>query len=255
MAIFRWVKRKWLAGKVFPEHEERLLASKVPVYHRLPARLQGLLKERMTIFLNEKRFEGCGGLQITKEIKIVIAAYACVLILEQASDYYPDLQSILVYPDDYIAPVYHETEGGIIIEGTEHRKGEYWNAGSIVLSWKDICRDLYEDKTGNNLIYHEFSHFLDHRYGLTAGCSEEGGVLRDDRWTRVLSSSYRKLRKKAKAGRQTAIDDYGTSHPSEFFAVSTEAFFEKPESLKRDFPGLYKMFISFYGTDPLRWRK
>ena len=230
-----------------------MLINKVPVYRKLPNELKEKLKQRVVIFLDEKLFEGCGGLEMTDEIRIVIAAYASVLILEETSDYYGDLQAILVYPDDYVAPVHHESEGGIVSEGFESRHGEYWGAGSIVLSWRDIQRNLYSPRGEGNLIYHEFSHLLDDRYGLTAGVSDTGKPLRDDEWTRVFSNTYQKLIRTARTGNLSALDTYGAKNPAELFSVATEAFFEKPVRLKRELPELYEMLKSFYGLDPVSW--
>ena len=230
-----------------------MLINKVPVYRKLPNELKEKLKQRVVIFLDEKLFEGCGGLEMTDEIRIVIAAYASVLILEETSDYYGDLQAILVYPDDYVAPVHHESEGGIVSEGFESRHGEYWGAGSIVLSWREIQRNLYSPRGEGNLIYHEFSHLLDDRYGLTAGVSDTGKPLRDDEWTRVFSNTYQKLIRTARTGNLSALDTYGAKNPAELFSVATEAFFEKPVRLKRELPELYEMLKSFYGLDPVSW--
>jgi MtfA peptidase len=250
--VFRFLKRKWLLRKSFPENWERMLINKVPVYRKLPNELQEKLKQRVVILLDEKHFEGCGGLTMSDEIRLVISAYASVLILEVTSDYYSGLQSILIYPDDYVAPVHHEDEGGIVSEGYESRQGEYWGAGSIVLSWNDIKRNLYTGSSGN-LIYHEFSHLLDDRYGLTAGISDEGKPIRDDEWTHTFAKAYRKLIHHARTGKPTVLDPYGATNPAELFSVATEAFFEKPQNLKRELPGLYGMLKSFYQLDPLTW--
>lgn len=208
----------------------------------------------MVILMNEKRFEGCGGLTITEEMRVVIIAYASVMILEETADYYSGLNSILVYPQDYTAPVHEMDEGGIVTEGYEHRKGEYWGGGNIVLSWSDIDDQLYNADSGENLIYHEFSHLLDDRYGLTAGIDHNGKPIRDDEWTHVLASSYRKLQRRIFENRKSVLDEYGAESPPEFFSVASEAFFEIPDDLHRENPDLYRMLQNFYKLDPLRWR-
>ena len=255
MPIVRFFKRKWLLSKSFPEKWENILRKKVPVYHRLPDRLKNNLRNRLVILLDEKHFEGCGGLTLTEEIKVVIAAYASVLILEEPADYYGDLQAILVYPKHYVAPVNEEFEGGIVSEGYESRSGEYWGAGNIVLSWRDIERDIYESGNGQNLIYHEFSHLLDDRYGLSAGVSLDGETLRDDEWTRILAKAYRRLVRDSSTGRFTILDSYGAKNPAEFFSVATEAFFERSGRLHSTMPDLYRMLQSFYGVDPAAWKQ
>ncbi len=254
MPLIQFLRRRWLLRRPFPDRWLRTLEGKVPVYRRLPQKYRELLKQRMVIFLSEKKFEECGGMVLTEEIKVIISAYACVMIIEETADYYSGLQAILVYPDDYVAPVLEEDEGGIITEGVEHRKGEYWGAGNIVLSWNEIQENLYGESRGHNLIYHEFSHQLDDRYGLTAGIDYDGRPLRDDEWTHTLAKAYRKLQRRVYERRTSALDLYGTKSPAELFSVASEAFFEKPDELHRENPELYTMLRSFYSLDPLRWR-
>lgn len=209
----------------------------------------------MKVLLDEKHFEGCGGLKLTDRKRIIIAAYASVLILEETADYYGDLQSILVYPDDYVAPVHHYEAGGIVTEGYESRKGEYWQSGVVVLSWQDIEDQIFGSgkNNGQNLIYHEFSHFLDDRYGLTAGIDDSGNVLRDDEWTKTIAKAYKELRYRSGRRGKTVLDRYGATNPAEFFSVATEAFFEKPRQLLQENKELYRLLHHFYRLDPVRW--
>ena len=251
--MLRYFIRKWITGRPLTDSQERILRQKVPVYNTLPARYKDVLRNRIKVLLHEKYFEGCGGLGLTEEMRVVIAAYASILILEEKADYYGDLQSILVYPDDYVAPVSYQTEDGFIEEGYESRKGEYWQAGVIVLSWGDIEAQLYgeERRSGQNLIYHEFSHFLDDRYGLTAGIDQNGDTLRDDEWTIIVAKAYRNLRF---TGKHSFLDKYGAESPAEFFSVATELFFERPEKLLQENKDLYKLMQNFYRLDPIRWK-
>lgn len=253
MPLIRYLKRKWLLRRPFPDRWLKILETQVPVYRHLPRDHRALLRQRIPIILNEKHFEGCGGLHITEEIKVIITAYAGVLILKETADYYSDLQAILVYPDSYIAPVM-EYEEGVVSEGFEPRSGEYWGTGNIVLSWKEIENTLSGDNYGQNLIYHEFSHLLDDRYGLTSGISDEGDAIRKDEWTETIARSYRRLRRDTYENRRTVLDEYGTQSPAEFFSVASEAFFEKPDELHRKMPDLYRVLSRFYSLDPLRWK-
>ena len=250
MPIFQYFRRRWLLRKPFPGRREEILKYKVPYYQRLPTRYQDMLKDRITIFLDEKLFEGCGGLQLTEEMKVIVAAYACLLILEVPSDYYPDLQSILIYPDDYMAPVYEEDAAGVVTQGTEPRKGESWDTGNIILSWQDITDSIYDEENHQNLIIHEFSHQLDQRYGLSAGIDERGDVIRDDEWNRTFAKAYRDHRWKMERGRKSTLDEYGAVDPAEFFAVASEAFFEDPKNLRVEYSAIYKLLASFYNIDP-----
>ncbi len=204
----------------------------------------------MPVILEEKIFEGCGGLEMTQEKKIVIAAYATILILGEPAGYYPDLKAILVYPDDYVAPVHDEDEAGIMSEGVETRSGESWDMGSIVLSWADIERDIQNPFNGRNLIFHEFAHQLDSRYGMTAGIDEMGNVHTPGEWNDLLAKSYLELQKNWERGTPTLLDTYGATHPAEFFSVATETFFEKAHAMRRKHPKLYDLLKQVYNMDP-----
>lgn len=251
MPIFRFLKRKWLLYQAFPESWLKILEIHVPYYGQLSDDLKQTLRNHLVIFMDEKLFEGCQGLEMTEKKKVIIAAYACVLLLGEPAGYYPDLQTILVYPDDYMAPVREESEGGVISEGTEARKGESWNVGSIVLSWDDIRENIENKSPKHNLIFHEFAHQLDHHYGLTAGIGEDGKVYRDDEWTHILSAAYRTLERKSRRGTSCVLDSYGATHPAELFAVATETFFLEPHQLQEEFPKFYDVLKSFYNVDPV----
>jgi len=255
MPFVRTLKRYFAGRKPFPDEYERILYNRVRIWSRLNSQRKQLLKERMKIFMSEKIFEGCGGLQLTDEMRVVISAYACVLILEEPSDYYSSLQSILVYPDDYIAPVYEEDPGGVVTEGNERRQGESWDTGSVVLSWTDIQKTTQSSSNNQNLVVHEFAHQLDLQYGLSAGINMEGEVQnKHDEWAMELSRAYRELLKSAQFGRRRGVlDQYGATNPSECLAVVMEAFIESPRELANSYSSLYRMLREFFSIDPARW--
>lgn len=250
MPLFQYLKRKWIRRRPFPNQWLQVLQARVPVYQHLPKPAQRKLQDRIKIFMHEKLFEGCGGLTITLEMRVVIAAHACMLILEESSGHYPNLKSILVYPQDYMAPVYRVDTGGVVTEGWESRSGESWNPGNIVLSWGDIRTDLDNPDSRNNLIYHEFAHQLDYQYGLSAGIDGKGQTEREDEWTIELARTFRQLHRKAQRGEPDVLDRYGATNPAECFAVVTECFLQQPSALRRQYPELYRHLAEFYSFDP-----
>jgi Mlc titration factor MtfA (ptsG expression regulator) len=131
-------RREKLRSRPFPEAWDRLLLKNVPLFRRLPPVDREELHGHIHVFLEEKHFSGCGGLEITEEIRLVVAAQACVLLLHRDTDYYPELASILVYPSTYVAPA-ADVRGGIVNEYEEERSGETWEQGSLVLSWDDVA--------------------------------------------------------------------------------------------------------------------
>ena len=147
------------------------------MYSRLPPADRRELEGHIQIFLAEKRFEGCGGQEITDEVRVLIAAQACLLLLHRDTDCYPRLHSILVYPSSYIAKTWHvEQDGRTITEGDQARGGESWPHGAVVLAWDGAIAGAVEPNKKNNLVIHEFAHQLDQEDGIADGAPLLGGT-------------------------------------------------------------------------------
>jgi Mlc titration factor MtfA (ptsG expression regulator) len=245
----RW-RRKRLRQQPFPPEWLQIVERNFPLYERLPPEDQRDLLGHIQVFLAEKHFEGCGGLELTDEIRVTIAAQACLLLLHRKTDAYPGLTSILVYPRAYVANVLQAGPGGTVMEGTMTRLGESWSRGVVVLSWDDVRRGAADIHDGHNVVLHEFAHELDRETGETEGAPVLERQSMYVAWARVLSEAYEKLRRDVSRGRHTVLDRYGATNPAEFFAVATECFFEKPAALRRKYPELYEELKEFYRQDP-----
>ena len=253
MPFIRSIKRYFYARQPLPKQFKDQLYSDVSFYRYLNKSQKEKLETSMTVLLKEKIFEGCGGLTVTDKMKGVITAYAGLLIMEKPSDYYSDLRAILVYPDDYVAPVYEMHDGGVVSEGSERRKGESWDSGSIVLSWGDIKDSALNRENGYNLIVHEFAHQLDDQYGLSSGITLNGEAVDTDQWTSELAKIYRDLLDADRFGRSDhVLDLYGATNPAECFAVTLEAFIESPRKLQMKYGAAYSMLSNFFDFDPGR---
>ncbi len=202
------------------------------------------------VFLGEKVFEGCNGLEVTDEIRLTIAAHACRLLLRRGADVFPRLITVLVYPSAYVARDVEPIAGGGVLEGEVVRLGEAWRDGVAVLSWENVQSMARGQTPGQNLILHEFAHILD----MEDGASDGTPILADRglyaAWSTVMEDEYERLRRLDHLGRYSVLDPYGATNPAEFFAVATEAFFEKSTVLKRRHPELYEVLMSFYRHDP-----
>lgn len=250
--MFGWAKRRRarLRAAAFPEQWRLMLRQTFPLYARLPEQARRELEGHTQVFLAEKHFEGAGGLNMSDEIRVVIAAQACLLLLGRETDYFPRMRSIVVYPETFIAQ-HTEVEAGVVTEGAEPRLGESWELGAVVLSWADVRAGArYGD--GHNVVLHEFAHQLDLEGGDVDGVPALGG---DDgeRWADVFRAEFRALQAATRAGEPTLLDPYGASHPAEFFAVVTEAFFEQPRQMKTEHPALYQELRKFFRQDPAAW--
>lgn len=261
-SYFRNRRRSKLRRQPFPEAWLAIIRSNVPVFVRMPERAQEELLEHVQVFLHEKRFEGCGGLELTDEIRVTIAAQACVLLVHRDSRYFPKLRSILVYPDAYVTKATSWSEDGTLTEKASHRLGESWGSGSVVLSWNASESGAASPHDGNNVVFHEFAHQLDQEDGQADGAPILGRrVTRTERrsmylsWARIMQSEFDQLQDLTERGKKTLIDDYGATNPAEFFAVATETFFEKPRLLLERHHSLYEQLREYYCQDPATWPK
>lgn len=235
----------------FPAAWLSILQERVPYYRLLSHDEQTELRKLIRVFLAEKKFEGCGGLEITDEVRVTIAAQACILLLNREHDYYAGLHSVLVYPSSYLAPSKFVDPVGVVHEGDEGRLGEAWLRGAIILSWDDVRRDSVDFQDGRNVTLHEFAHQLDQQDGTFDGAPRLEKSSHYRSWARVLMKEYEALGEAADRGQVTLIDQYGATDPAEFFAVITEAFFESPKALKEKHPELYAELEKFFHQDPL----
>jgi len=247
---FKNWRRKRIVSQPFPDKWLAIIQRNVPLYNRLPPLDQKELQNHILIFLNEKYFEGCRGLQITDEIKVTIAAYACILLLHRKTDYYPGLSVVFVYPQAYIVRHRQHLPDGTVAEGMDVRIGESWRSGMVILSWDDVRRKAGDIQNGHNVVFHEFAHQLD-----SSGAKSDSTPVLENRfayivWARTLQKEYDNLCHAVVSRRPAILDEYGTKNPAEFFAVATEYFFEKPRELRKLLPDLYEELKRFYQLDP-----
>ncbi len=249
--------RKALLAQPFPPSWKALLEAKSSLYVSLPPQFKDELHGLIQIFLDEKRFEGCGGLVVTEEMKVLIAAQACLLLVNnqetERKALYPTLSTILVYPSAYVAPERAAIGFNQVIETDEARLGESWNRGSVILVWDHVSEDSQNPAEGENVVLHEFAHQLDQE-----DSSSNGAPLLKTRgqyiaWARVLGGEYKRLQDELAKNHPTLLREYAATNPAEFFAVVTEVFFEKPGVMKRRHPELYEQLQGYYGLDPAQW--
>jgi MtfA peptidase len=240
-------RRRRIRSTAFPDAWRGVLRTSVPFYAKLPAHLQRELEGHVQVLLAEKTFEGCGGLTLTDDIRITIAGHAALLLVGSTEPrYYPGLRSVLVYPSSYFAPV-EETDEGIVTERQEARLGESWRRGVVVLAWDAARAGAHDPRDGDNVIVHEFAHQLDTEDGVADGVPYLDAPSDYIAWARALAPEYERLRAEPHG---SVLDSYGATNPAEFFAVATEAFFEKPHQLRAHNAALYTELSRFYRLDP-----
>ena len=250
--FFLWLRRrrrKKLLSVPFPISWCNFLEQNVCHAEMLSESETKRWQQCLQIVVAEKNWEGCNGLTMTDEIKVTIAGLACLLAIGFDAEYFDRLQTVLVYPNTYLAKEVTHGPGGLVSEGEVPRLGETWHAGPVILTWDSVlsggrCLD------GHNVVLHEFAHYLDMQSDIFDGTPplEESTQYRT--WNDVMSTEYHKLVRQAQAGEHTLLDHYGATSVAEFFAVATESFFETPQQMDEQHPQLYELLKTFYKQDP-----
>lgn len=241
----------WLRGRRQPVHIpdelwRRTLAT-LPFLDPLSGDEKNRLRALSAQFLAEKEFSAAGGLVLDDPMRLSIAVQGCLPVLELGLAAYRDWVGIIVYPDEFVVQRRFEDEDGIVHEFDDVLSGESWPGGPLVVSWRDVA--MAGD--GYNVVIHEFAHKLDMLNGEADGIPALHSGIGREEWEETLFSAYDDFCARVDAGEDTAIDPYGAEHPSEFFAVVSEAFFEAPEWVAGDYPRLYALLRRYYRQDPV----
>src|SRR6476469_3495222 len=252
--VLRQRRRRWLQGRPFPQKWLSLIQRHVVIFNRLSASDRAELLGHIQVVLAEKRFEGCAGFEITDEVRLTIAAQACLLLLHRKTDYFPQLLTILVYPLSYMVEERRQIGEHLWEEGTMNRLGETGRRmGSLVLSWGAVKHGAADPADGKNVVLHEFAHQLDFENDAADGVPELATREQQLAWSAVMRSEFASLRAADESGIPTLLNTYGATDPVEFFAVSVEAFFEQPRALLARHPQLYAELRTYFQQDPVEF--
>jgi Mlc titration factor MtfA (ptsG expression regulator) len=189
---------------------------------------------------------GAHGLALTDEVRLSIAAQACLPVLNLGLDVYQGWVGVIVYPGEFRVQKEEVDEDGVVHTFEEELAGEAWPGGPVVFSWEDVGLS----ERGYNVVIHEFAH----KIHMDGGGDENYPAARKDmdaaKWRATLEQAYRRFCDEVDSGEATFIDPYAAEHPAEFFAVMSEAFFTESAVLARDWPELYTQLARFYRQDP-----
>jgi hypothetical protein len=251
--LLSWLKRQRrskLLSEPFPESWLPYLQKNVAHYAYLSEAERAKLRDDLRIFIAEKRWEGCSGLDITDEMKVTIASQACLLVLNlEPGHHYARVSSILVYPSRFLIPSRFEgTEA--IFDGGQATSGQAVYRGPVILSWEDVLEEGRDPLGGSNVVFHEFAHQLDMLDGGVDGTPFLKSEKQRKKWQRVMTGEFDRLVAASKRGEATLLDKYGARNEGEFFAVATECFFNWPAQMRRWHPRLYELLRGYYRQDP-----
>ena len=250
-ALWRRWRRNRLLALPFPRGWQAAIHFHVVAYRRLSAPERRRLCELVRIFVAEKSWEGCGGLVVDDLVKAVIAAQACMLVLELGIDAFAGVDTIIVYPSHFMPRERPSHHGSVVRERSRPILGETSRRGPIVLSWDAVLAGAHDDGDGDNVVFHEFAHKLDMATGGADGVPPLRDLDTHRRWIAVFDRELERLRERTEHGEETCLDPYGAQSRSELFAVATEHFFEQPEFVELHHPAMYSLLAEFYRQDPV----
>ena len=255
LVVARWLwrrsRRKTLLATPLTSRQRATVEKLVPLVGRLPEPLRASLEGKMNRFFDQITFRGINGLEVTEEMRLSIAAQACLLIVNSPA-WYDTLRNVLVYPSAFLTDR-GTHDGHLIHEGNHATLGESWARGPVVLSWDDALHGGLDAGDGHNVVIHEFAHQLDGLSGHVNGIP----ILRKGQqyagWEQAMLDAYRDHGERLDRGESTLIDPYGATNHQEFFAEAIVTFFEKPRALRNERPELYSQLAQLLAIDPAQW--
>ncbi|HSD90849.1 MAG TPA: M90 family metallopeptidase [Kofleriaceae bacterium] len=252
--MFHWLterRRKRLLEEPFPPEWIDILEKNVAAYPLLDADEQTRLRDLVQVFIAEKNWEGCGGLELDDEIRVTIAGCACLMLLGRDHDLFAEVVSLLVYPS---AVLHKEPARATFDSSLRPTRGDLpvlglaVKGGAVVLAWDSVVHGARDPDDGHNVVIHELAHKIDYLDGDADGTPDLGFAERRA-WAAAFAPAFLAHKERAERGKKSFLSDYAITNEAEYFAVASEAFFEKPKALARELPDVYASLRDFYRLD------
>ena len=249
-AFRRWRRRRVLSRLAIPDGMWNEAVGRLPFLAIYDDGELARLRDKVVLFLDAKAIVGARGFEVTPLARVMIAAQACVLVLNLDIALFDDFSNVVVYQGEFVPNWEWEDEAGVVHVNQDPMAGEAMPGGPVVLSWSDVEASADWERAGMNLVIHEFAHKLDMRSGDANGCPPLPADMPADIWQAVLNDAFEHFRGRVAIDDDTVIDPYASESPAEFFAVLSEVFFSEPALLAHDYPDVYQQFAMFYQQDP-----
>ena len=249
--------KKYLTKRILKKHhiafnEWQSVISKIQILNTLSSVEKARLRILCTLFLSKKYIVGANGLEITDNMKLTIAAQACLQILNLGINSFDGWVEIIVYPGAFKVNRTITSEDGLVHQENNNLTGEAWDRGPLILSWEDVALESYDLQPGRNVVIHEFAHKLDMLNGRANGMPPLHPHMPIKEWSQTLSYAYERLNNKLDNFQHSYINPYASTNPGEFFAVISEYFFTAPDILFQYCPDVYDQLRQYYRQDTLQ---
>jgi Mlc titration factor MtfA (ptsG expression regulator) len=221
----------------FPAAWREILEHRVPFFRSFSDAEKERFEDKVQHFVLTKTFSGTHGLEITDEMKVVVAAAACRLTLNLPWQEYTHVGHVALHAErawehDNVAVV------GL---------GSRWK---VTLSWPNLIESMAASDDGHNVGFHEFAHALDGADGSMDGEPQGPPTSLSRTWAKVVADAHAQVVAAVRANAGPPLDAYAATSVVELFAVATEWFFERPHDVRSHLPELYKVLSDFYRQDP-----
>jgi len=250
--FFKGRRRRRLLDTPLDDADRALMHRVAPLVRALPPDLARRHEGVVRVLLAEKHFEGAAGLDVTRGMALAVAGQAALLQLRPDADYYPRLDTVLIYPEAFVVDHDVVDEHGFVHGGEDELAGESWQRGAVVLSWQDVAREA-DARDGYNVVLHEFAHQLDELTGEADGRPPLADPALAGRWTEAFGAAFDRHRKLCRRRREVLFDEDAAENPAEFFATAVELFFEFPADLAAEYPGVHAVLAAWLHLDPAAW--
>ena len=248
--VSAWREQRALARRAIPDDLWRLTLARLPFIARLDEADQAELRRLCSLFLDSKEFHGVGGLEVTDDMALVVAAQACLPVLRLGLGFYDGFVTIVMHPAGVVAQRSVVDEDGIVHEYEDELSGEAMENGPLMLAWSDV-QDGTELMDGVfNVVIHEFVHVIDACSGTIDGVPPLPDRAAREHWIEVIDGEYQQFCQDVDDGYETVVDPYGAEAVEEYFAVAVEAFFIEPVAFRDESPAMYELLAGYFKQDP-----
>jgi Mlc titration factor MtfA (ptsG expression regulator)/Tfp pilus assembly protein PilF len=254
--LLTWLRnrrRRRLLAEPFPADWARLLERRVRHFRHLPALQRRRAEQIIQVLVGEKEWAGAGDFKVTTDMAVTIAGQAAVMVSGFDEPYFFDQLDTLVIHHGTVRFTPKQSASNPNLPGPDPLDGVAWHHGPVVISWARVRHELTGQSPGHNVVLHEFAHHLDGLYGAMDGVPPQADAASERRWYAVTEAEFLRLVGNARRDEATLLDHYGAKNRAEFFAVSTECFFELPHELRERHRELYDTLASFYRQSPVEW--
>jgi len=233
-----WFGDQWVLPKTpFPEHWRKLLQQKVNFYNSLSAEEKERFEYKVQEFLLNCKITGVQ-VPVDDTARLLVAASAVIPVFGFPNWRYVNIYEVLLYPGMF-NPQYQVNQLDSHILGMV---GTGAMEGKMILSLPALYEGFSNASDKKNTAIHEFVHLIDKTDGVVDGIPS---VLTDKQYAVPWMNLIHKKLAEMQQG-DSDINPYGATNESEFFAVISEYFFERPQLLAEKHPEVYRFLEQLF---------